>query len=43
VKDGRSTFKLEAMKSALFVAKAAGSTGQVLPDEENQGGEEQAQ
>jgi glycosidase len=43
VKDGRSTFKLDPMKSALFVAKAAGSTGQVLPDEENQGGEQQAQ
>ena len=43
VKDGRAIFKLDAMKSALFVAKAAGSTGQVLPNEENQGGEEQAQ
>lgn len=43
VRDGRSTFSLEAMKSALFVAKATGSTGQVPPDEENQGGEQQAE
>lgn len=43
VKDGRSTFKLAPMKSALFVARAAESTGQVLPDKENESGEQQAE
>jgi glycosidase len=43
VKDGRTNFKMEPMKSALFVAKAAGSAGEVLPDEKNQAGQEQAE
>jgi len=43
VKDGRASFKMEPMKSALFVAKAADSAGEILPDKENQGGEQQAQ
>lgn len=43
VKDGRASFKMEPMKSALFVAKAADSAGQVLPDEKNESGEQQAE
>ena len=39
VKDGRVAFKVPPMKSALFVAKVAGSAGEVLPDEKNEGGE----
>ena len=44
VKNGRSVFKLEPMKSALFVARApGGSTGEVAPDEKKQGDEQEAQ
>ena len=44
VKNGRSLFKLEPMKSALFVARApGGSTGEVAPDEKKQGDEQEAQ
>ncbi len=44
VKNGRSVFKLAPMKSALFVARASGgSTGEVAPDEEKQGDEQEAQ
>jgi len=43
VKNGRTTFQLEPMKSALFVAKAGGSAGEVLPEEEQQADEEEAE
>jgi len=44
VKNGRSLFKLEPMKSALFVARApGGSTGEIAPDEKQQGDEQEAQ
>lgn len=43
VKDGRTAFQLESMKSALFVAKAGGSAGEVLPEEEQQPDEQEAE
>ena len=44
VKDGRASFKLEPMKSALFVARALQeSAGQVAPDEQKQGDEQKAE
>jgi len=44
VKDGRTLFKLEPMKSALFVARASGgSAGEVAPDEKKQGDEQKAE
>jgi cyclomaltodextrinase len=44
VEEGRASFKMEPMKSALFVAAAAeASAGQVLPDEQGEGGEQEAQ
>jgi glycosidase len=44
VKNGRTLFKLEPMKSALFVARApGGSTGEVAPDEKKQADEQEAE
>lgn len=43
VNEGRTNFKMEPMKSAIFVAAAKESAGQVLPDEKNESGQEQAQ